>query len=149
MQGIRLASGKLERFLILRVESGSLPVPYDRIIVSNPEHAERVRDETDEPEGEPPTGGGSPSKKEKKVHEINGGEPPAPGPRATIRLPSAERFRDTPVIERQNQRVPSARRSPGQKPAPIQSAWYSPARWGPQAAHPPSSPAEASMGTAA
>lgn len=117
VQGIKLAGGKLERFLILRIESGSLPVPYDRIIVSNPEHAERVRDETDAPEDEPPTGGGSPSKKEKKVDEISGTDPPAPGPRTTIHLPSAERFRDTPVIERQKRRVPPTPRRPPPKKA--------------------------------
>lgn len=119
VQGIRLATGKYERFLILRIESGSLPVPYDRIILSNPEHAQRVpdRNEKEEETETDPRGGGTSDKKEQKVIELNAGSSPAPGQKATLRLPSGERFRDKPLIERQKQRVPSTpKRAQAEKP---------------------------------
>lgn len=121
VDGVELGAGSpYARFLILRIRSGSLPVPYNRIVVANPELAiqepgepENVGDDEDELPPPPPR-----SPKQETELTVVPGDVPGAGSRETIKLQTADRFRDKVEVSRLTRPRQPRRQSPGQPPVP-------------------------------
>jgi len=101
VEGIGLALGTpYARFLILRIQSGTLPIPYERIVITNPELAEREPGRPGEvTEESPPPRDRAGTRAEKSV-DLEVGDAPAPGAIQTLCLPTSDRFRDKKEIVR-------------------------------------------------
>jgi hypothetical protein len=120
VDGIELGAGTAyARFLVLRIRSGSLPVPYSRIVVANRELAilepdERDDEDTGDDEVPPPPR----SPKQKTELTLVPSEVPAPGARQTITLQTTDRFRDKMEIGRRTRPRQPRKQKPGRTAPP-------------------------------
>lgn len=93
--------GRYERFLILRIRSGSLPVSYSKVIVENLEHAIAIKGpDLDKTGYTSPGGTGLGKPRRTKIIEVHRTASPAGGRQVTLRAACCERFTDTLTIER-------------------------------------------------